>query len=194
MKRIMVVLAVLLFSGIAAAQEAEGVLGVDIGYSFGHYYTDNSFKNANGANLGFHYEPPLTDVLNLVVGAKYHFLYQSENVGGADAVQMLHIPQASVGVKFLMDVYTILPYMGGGVSLNLAVYDITEGGSRIDGVPAVRFAPGLYFDLGADIYVSDDMSIGFNARYDWTFDYLLDTVKVPNMLTVNMRINFMTIN
>jgi outer membrane protein W len=141
--------------------------------------------------LGFHYEPPLTEVLNLTVTAKYHFLYWAEN----KEEMMYHLPQASVGVKFLMDVYTILPFIGGGVSFNLNAYRPNDAFSKRTYYDAgIRFAPGVYFDLGADIYVSDEFGVGFNVRYDWVIDYFYSDPKIPNLLCLNMRLNFMTLN
>jgi len=112
---------------------------------------------------------------------------------GLEENMVYHMPQLGVGVKFLFDVHHILPYLGAGFTLNLNAYDPNSAyGGRHNQPAGVRFAPGLYFDVGADIYVSDDLSVGFDARYDWVLDYLYDDIKIPNLFSFNMRINFLT--
>lgn len=198
MKRIALIIGMILCFGFAQAEESssngEGFLGFDIGFAWGHFY-DAPFPDAMGASIGFHYEPPLTQELNLVVAAKYNAMYWADHDGVAEEAILYHMPQAGVGVKFLMDVNNILPFLGAGFTMNVNAYDPNSyfGGKR--NFPAgVRFAPGLYFDLGVDFYTGDDFAVGFDARYDWVFDYLYDDSKIPNIFSFNMRINFMTID
>ncbi len=198
MKQIALVLVAVCWFGLAQAEESsgdgEGFLGVDIGFSFGHFY-DSPFPDAMGANIGFHYEPPLTQELNLVVAAKYHAMYWAEKRGTLNEAILYHLPQAGVGVKYLFDAGKILPFLGAGVTMNVNAYDPNTDFAGSRNYPAgVRFAPGIYFDLGVDIYTGDDFAVGFNARYDWIFDYLYDDSKIPNIFSFNMRINFMTLD
>lgn len=178
----------------AGAEDGEGCFGVDLGFSWGHFYY-SPFPDAMGANVGLHYEPPLTKELNLVVGARYHFLYWSDTYDGKEENMMYHLPQAGVGIKFLFDVYNILPYMGTGFTFNVNAYDPNDAfAARRDRPAGVRFAPGIYFDLGADIYTSDDFSVGLDMRYDWILDYLYKDIKIPNLFSFNLRLNFLTLN
>lgn len=198
MKRIALALFTIFFFGLAQAEtsssDGEGFLGFDIGFAWGHFY-DSPFPDAMGASFGFHYEPPLTQELNLVVAAKYNALYWADHDGVAEESIVYHLPQAGVGVKYLFDAGNVVPFLGAGITMNINAYDPNSyfGGKR--NFPAgVRFAPGIYFDFGADIYTGDDFAIGFNARYDWVLDYLYDDSKIPNLFSLNMRINFMTLD
>jgi hypothetical protein len=198
MKRIALILIAVCWFGVMQAEESssdgEGLLGVDVGFSWGHFY-GSPFPDALGANIGFHYEPALTQELNLVVAAKYHAMYWADNDGVAEESIMYHLPQIGVGIKFLLDTNNILPFIGTGFTMNINAYDPNSyfGGKR-NHPAGVRFAPGIYLDLGVDIYTSDDLSVGFNARYDWVLDYLYDDSKIPNIFSLNMRINFMTLD
>ncbi len=196
MKRIFMTIALVFAVSplLADAESGEGVFGVDLGFSWGHFYI-SPFPDALGANLGIHYEPPLTQELNLVVGARYNFLYWADKAGNKEETMIYHFPQAGIGIKYLFDVYNIIPYMGVGFTFNVNAYDPNDTYNINHNRGAgVRFAPGVYFDLGADIYTSDEFSVGFNLRYDWTFDYLYSESKVPNLFSFNMRLNFLTIN
>jgi len=193
MKKGMFLVLVLVCTSLFAGEESgEGMFGIDFGFSFGHFYT-SPFPDAMGANIGLHYEPPITKELNLVVGARYNLLYWVETHNSTEENMLYHVPQAGIGVKFLFDVYNILPYMGIGFTFNLNAYDPNDAyGGRHNQPAGIRFAPGIYLDLGADIYTSDDFSVGFNARYDWVFDYIYDDTKIPNLFSFNLRINFLT--
>lgn len=196
MRKIVLVAAFLLAAAplFADSDGGEGCLGVDLGFSWGHYYY-SPFPDAMGANIGLHYEPPLTKELNLVVGARYNFLYWSDTYDGKEENMVYHLPQAGVGIKFLFDVYNILPYMGVGFTFNVNAYDPNDAfAARRDRPAGVRFAPGVYFDLGADIYTGDDFSVGFDLRYDWILDYLYKDIKIPNLFSFNLRLNFLTLN
>ncbi len=196
MKKLMIVIGFLFACAplFADAESGEGFLGIDLGFSWGHFYY-SPFPDALGANLGIHYEPPLTEELNLVVGARYNFLYWTETIDGKEENMMYHLPQAGIGIKFLFDVYNIIPYMGTGFTFNVNAYDPNDTyAARHNRTAGVRFAPGLYFDLGADIYTSDDFSVGFNVRYDWILDYIYKDIKIPNLFSFNMRLNFLTLN
>ena len=124
MKRIALILVAVCWFGLAQAEESsgdgEGFLGVDIGFSWGHFY-GSPFPDALGANIGFHYEPALTQELNLVVAAKYHAMYWADNDGTAEENILYHLPQAGVGVKYLIDAGKILPFFGAGFTMTKCV-------------------------------------------------------------------------
>ncbi len=174
MKKILLMILVIFSAINLYAQQAEGTFGIDGGYTAFLPYMDG-VDTYNGFNVGIHYEPPLMERLNLVVSARSNFHMEDG--------YNYYLPEITVGSKFLMDVYTVLPYMewGIGAAMGIAVPD--EGDS------VKEFGIALNAGLGADYYVSDDFSMGIALRYDHIFNN-----DIPDTFTLNIRVNFITLN
>ncbi|MFU8805060.1 MAG: hypothetical protein ACNA8W_14700 [Bradymonadaceae bacterium] len=130
----------------------------------GHAYAGPSLANANALNGWGHWGPgaqtalvlSLSDFWRLNVGLEGSFHFESAETEDEEAIPSFAVLGAFVGVRYALDVFTYVPYVGLAVTSFLAGPRTTpEGGG---------------FDLGAKL------TIGLDYRYTrfWSFGVLAD--------------------
>jgi len=183
-KIILLSIFILLFSSLSAAQP-EGTMGVDFGYLHGWSPSgDDKHVTSEGGNIGFHYEPPVSERFNISVSARVGYLY-SEMDEGVKVESSMILPSLTAGSKFLLDMYQVIPYFGWGVGGYMNIASVSTDG---DSDSKAYFGFGGHVELGSDLYVSDDFSVGMEARFDHVFKD-----EIPDMFMFNLRVNFATL-
>jgi outer membrane protein with beta-barrel domain len=161
----------------ARAVEHDQHLGVDVGGSL--LVIGDKSTNDLGATAMGHYTYGLSDTFNLMVEAQYSLMALGQT---ADSPKTPHtypswIANADVGIGYVFDVLTWVPYAGllvGGYGLS---------GGTIDGV---KFLPGVEIALGLDYRLSPSVVIGVAARQH----LLSETTTYPSLTQLLARVEY----
>lgn len=139
----------------AGAEEHEHHLGVDVGG--GLLVIGDKSTNDLGATFMAHYTYELTDALTLMVEAQYSQVALGQT---ADSPKTPHtypswISNANVGIGYVFDVLTWVPYAG----LLIGGYDLSGGT-----IPGMKILPGAELALGLDYRLTPSVAIGVAGR------------------------------
>jgi hypothetical protein len=149
------VLASLAVAAPAGAQEHEHHLGVDVGG--GLLVLGDKSTNDLGATFMAHYTYGLSDAFILMVEAQYSQVALGQT---ADSPNTPHtypswIGNANVGVGYVFDVLTWVPYAG----LLVGGYDLSGGT-----IPGMKILPGAEIALGLDYRLTPRVAVGVAGR------------------------------
>ena len=161
----------------AGAVEREQHLGVDVGGSL--LVIGNKSTNDLGASAMAHYTYGLSDAFNLMVEGGYSLvaLGQTADTPKTPQTYPAWISNADVGIGYVLDVLTWVPYAGvlvGGYGL--------AGGT----IPGLKLLPGAEIALGLDYRVGPSVAIGVAARQH----FLSETATYPSFTQVLARIEY----
>jgi Outer membrane protein beta-barrel domain len=149
------VLASLAVTAPAEAEDHEHHLGVDVGGGL-LVINDKSTKDL-GATFMAHYTYGLSDAFMLMVEAQYSQVALGQT---ADSPKTPHtypswIGNADVGIGYVFDVLTWVPYAG----LLIGGYDLSGGT-----IPGMKILPGAEVALGLDYRLTPSVAVGVAGR------------------------------
>jgi hypothetical protein len=139
----------------ARAVEHEKHLGVDLGGSM--LVIDGKSTNDLGGTAMLHYTLGLSDAFDLMFEGAYSLVALGQHASGPKTPHTYPewIANANVGIGYVFDVLTWVPYAGilvGGYGLS---------GGTIQGLKAM---PGVEIALGLDYRIARSFSVGVAAR------------------------------
>jgi len=139
----------------AWAAEREQHLGVDVGGSL--LVIGDKSTNDLGGTAMVHYTYGLSDAFNLMVEADYSLVALGQTADGPKTPRdyPAWITNANVGIAYVLDVLTWVPYGG-----------ILVGGYGLSGgtIPGLKVLPGVELALGLDYRVGPSLAIGVAGR------------------------------
>lgn len=168
------VLALIAAASPARAVEHEHHLGIDFGGNL--LVIDNKSTNDLGGTAMVHYAYGLSDAFNLMVEGSYSLeaIGQMADNPHTPKTYPAWIANANVGIGYVFDVLTWVPYAG-----------ILVGGYGLSGgtIPTMKFLPGAEIAAGLDYRLGSSMAIGIAVR-----DHLLsETDTYPSFIQVLAR-------
>jgi hypothetical protein len=175
-----VALAPVVAPGTARAGEPgdhEHHLGVDVGGAL--LVIGDKSTNDLGGTVMAHYTYGLSDAFNLMVEAQYSLVALGQT---ADSKSTPHdypawIANANVGIGYVFDVFTWVPYAG----LLVGGYDLSGGT-----IQGSKFLPGVEIALGLDYRLTPHLAVGVAARQHM----LSETSTYPSLTQVLARIEY----
>jgi|HubBroStandDraft_6_1064221.scaffolds.fasta_scaffold462828_2 hypothetical protein len=172
-----VVLASSASASAAWAVEREQHLGVDVGG--GLLVIGNKSTSDLGASAMAHYTYGLNDAFNLMVEGGYSLVALGQTADSPRTPQTYPawIANADVGIGYVFDVLTWVPYAG-----------ILVGGYGLSGgtIPGMKLLPGVEIALGLDYRVGPSVAIGVAARQH----LLSETDTYPSFTQLFARIEY----
>jgi hypothetical protein len=174
-------MAVAAFLGAHTARAVEREHQVGIGAQFVSLKVANTASSNVGGGLGAHYSYGLTDQFNLMAegGLALHVVEPEVEKGkGAAPQQPRTIGHVGVGVGYVFDVVSWVPYVGA-----LATGYWLGGGTRAEAGPA----GGLAAALGIDYRASRKLAVGLAARQHFV---LSDFGTYPSWTSVGLRLSY----
>ena len=161
----------------AHAVEHEMHLGVDAGG--GLLVIGDKSTSDLGATFMAHYTYGLTDAFDLMVEAQYSQVALGQTADGP------HTPHdypswmanANVGVGYVFDVLTWVPYAG----LLVGAYDLSGGT-----ISGMKFLPGAELALGLDYRLTPSLAIGVAGRQH----LLSETKTYPSFTQLLARVEY----
>jgi hypothetical protein len=139
----------------AAAADHEHHLGIDVGGNL--LVIDDKSTNDLGATFMAHYTYGLNDTFNLMFEAAYSqvALGQTADSPKTPRDYPSWIANANVGLGYVFDVLTWVPYAG----LLVGAYDLSGGT-----IPGMKILPGVELALGLDYHLTPSMTVGIAGR------------------------------
>lgn len=153
MKKLMVMLMLVLFSMGVYAQQGQSSAGLTIGYGF----------DSNNATFGLDYRYYLTDQVRLTPSLT-HFVKN-------DGVSAWAIDMNAHYVFKLSEMFGFYPLAGLSLSFWKGSYDLD-----MDGIGRVKASAnetrfGANIGLGAEVYATDRITVGLEAKYNIIKDF-----------------------
>jgi hypothetical protein len=172
-----VVLAGFASASSAGAVEREQHLGVDVGGSL--LVIGDKSTNDVGVSAMAHYTYGLSDAFNLMVEGGYSLvaLGQTADSPRTPPTYPAWIANADVGIGYVFDVLTWVPYAG-----------VLVGGYGLSGgtIPGMKVLPGVEIALGLDYRVGPSVAIGVAARQH----LLSETDTYPSFTQLLARVEY----
>jgi hypothetical protein len=164
-------------SSPAWAVEHEHHLGVDVGGSM-LVIGDKSTNDLGGTTM-VHYTYGLSDAFDLMFEGAYSLVALGQTADGPKTPQTYpaSVANANVGIGYVFDVLTWVPYAG-----------ILVGGYGLSGgtIPGMKLMPGVEIALGLDYRVGPSVSVGVAARQH----LLSETDTYPSFTQLLARIEY----
>jgi hypothetical protein len=171
------VLASTLAAAPALAVEHEHHLGVDVGGNM--LVIGDKSTNDYGATFMAHYTYGITDAFDLMVEAQYSQVALGQTADGPHTPHDYPswIANANVGIGYVFDVLTWIPYAG----LLVGGYDLSGGT-----ISGMKFLPGAEIALGLDYRLSPGLVVGVAGRQH----LLAETKTYPSFTQLMARVEF----
>jgi hypothetical protein len=161
----------------ARAVEHEHHLGVDVGGSM--LVIGDKSTNDIGGTAMVHYTYGLSDAFDLMFEGAYSLVALGQTADSPRTPQTYPswIANANVGIGYVFDVLTWVPYAG-----------ILVGGYGLSGgtIPGMKLLPGVEIALGLDYRVGPTISVGVAARQH----LLSETDTYPSFTQLLARIEY----
>ncbi|HEX4449026.1 MAG TPA: outer membrane beta-barrel protein [Polyangiaceae bacterium] len=161
----------------ARAVEHEHHIGVDLGG--GLLVIGDKSTNDLGGSFMAHYTYGLTDAFDLMVEAQYSLVALGQTADGPHTPHDYPswIANANVGIGYVFDVLTWVPYAG----LLVGGYDLSGGT-----IAGMKFLPGAELALGLDYRVTPSLAIGLAGRQH----LLSETKTYPSFTQLFARVEY----
>jgi hypothetical protein len=158
----------------AQAVEHEHHFGIDVGGNV--LVIGNKSTNDVGGTVMVHYAYGLSDAFNLMAEGTYSIVALGQTADGPHTPQTYpaSIGNASVGLGYVFDVLTWVPYAG-----------VLVGGYTLSGgtLPKMKFLPGAEIAAGLDYRIGSSIAIGVAVRQH----LLSETDTYPSFTQVLLR-------